>query len=135
MPTIIRDLKRTKHITNPIKIESLQLNTEDVQYIYIYIYRDRDRDRDRGRHTHAPLAMAILEIARQRMDFSSQESRQANLTGDLWAPSSHITNCTLVECICPLQHCWNPTKSFCNAPPKFHGIPCPFWIIHECIVC
>jgi hypothetical protein len=68
MPTIIRDLKRTKHITNPIKIESLQLNTEDVQYIYIYRDRDTDRDRDRGRHTHAPLAMAILEIARQRTE-------------------------------------------------------------------
>ncbi|KAL3583554.1 hypothetical protein D5086_014615 [Populus alba] len=55
------------------------------------------------------------------MDFSSQESRQANLTGDLWAPSSHITNCTLVECICPLQHCWNPTKSLCNA--SGNGMP------------
>ena len=33
-PAIIRDLKRTKHRTNSIKIESLQLNTEDVRYIY-----------------------------------------------------------------------------------------------------
>lgn len=52
MPTIIRDLKRTKHITNPIKIESLQLNTEDVQYIYIYIQRQRQRQRET--HTRAP---------------------------------------------------------------------------------
>jgi hypothetical protein len=136
MPTIIRDLKRTKHITNAIKIESLQLNTEDVQYIYIYIQRQRQRQRET--HTRAPsygYPGNCKTEDRERMAFSSQESRQANLTGDLWAPSSHITNCTLVECICPLQHCWNPTKSFCNAPPKFHGIPCPFWIIHECIVC
>jgi hypothetical protein len=52
MPTIIRDLKRTKHITNPIKIESLQLNTEDVQYIYIYIYIYTETETETEGDTH-----------------------------------------------------------------------------------
>jgi hypothetical protein len=52
MPTIIRDLKRTKHITNPIKIESLQLNTEDVQYIYIYTETETQTETETEGDTH-----------------------------------------------------------------------------------